>query len=91
MDFSVKSCSKICPLSKFESLLSEGIGVSNQNIIDSSAKLNRFLNELTWIHLIIIILASYSMYNCLMYVTKFSFKFMDEKEKRKKLNRVILN
>jgi hypothetical protein len=72
-------------------MLPNSVEFSDKNFIDSSARLNRFINELVWVHIIIIMLASYSMYNCWLYIKKFSYKFMDEKNKRKMFKKVYFN
>ncbi len=69
-------------------MINNSFQFSNENLSDLSARVNNFFYELSWIHIIIIILASYSMYKCWLYITKFSYKFMDEKDKRKQLKRV---
>ena len=69
-------------------MIPNSVQFSDENLKDSSAKLNKFINELVWVHIIIIIFASYSMYRCWLYITKFSYKYMDEKDKRKKIKRV---
>lgn len=49
---------------------------------------NNFINNLVWVHILIIFLALFSIYKSWRYIKKFSTNFMDEKDKRKKLKRV---
>ena len=88
MDFSVKKCFNSEALSELESMLPNSIEMTNENFENSTSKLKNFVNELVWIHILVIILASYSTFKCWRYITNFSYKFMDEIDKRKKLKRV---
>ncbi len=89
MDFSVNNCLGNIPMSDLGTMLPNKTVFQSDNLVESSSRLKKFVNELLWVHLIVIILASFSLFSSWRYITKFSYKFMDEKDKRKKIKRVI--
>jgi hypothetical protein len=54
----------------------------------STTEYENFVNELVWIHILILVLASYSLIKSWNYVTKFSNKYMKQTEDMKKLKKV---